>query len=111
MVKYRRVRATLLPLALYALSASIGAYFVWNALNGARGLKTNEEYEDKIAGLVSELDSLNAERAMWEHRNALLSGRVIDRDLLEEEARAVLGRVHRNDLVVLLPPSPDNGHD
>jgi hypothetical protein len=28
----------------------------------------------------------------------------IDRDLLEERARAVLGRVHRNDLVVITGP-------
>ncbi|MBO0734378.1 MAG: septum formation initiator family protein [Methylocapsa sp.] len=111
MVKYKRVRATLLPLALYAISASIGAYFVWQALNGERGLKTKEEYEHKIAGLLGELDGLRAERGMWEHRIALLSGRVIDRDLLEEEARAVLGRVHRNDLVVLLPQTPSKPGD
>ena len=36
-------------------------------------------------------------------RITLLSDRAIDRDLLDEEARALLGRVSRNDLVVFLP--------
>jgi cell division protein FtsB len=103
MVVYKRIRATLFPLLLYLLSGSIGAYFVWHAVNGERGLKTKDEYEHKITALISVLDNLKAEHVLWNHRIALLSGRVIDRDLLDEEARAILGRVHRNDLVVLLP--------
>jgi cell division protein FtsB len=103
MVVYRRIRATLFPLLVYILSGSIGTYFVWHAVNGERGLKTKDEYERKVAILTGELDNLKAEHALWNHRIALFSGRVIDRDLLDEEARAVLGRVHRNDLIILLP--------
>ncbi len=93
MVIYRRARATLYPLALYCVSGAIGGYFVWHAVNGERGLKTKEEYEHKIAALRDELEGLKSEHALWNHRIALLSGRAIDRDLLDEEARAVLGRV------------------
>ena len=107
MVIYKRVRATLYPLLLYCLSGSIGAYFVWHAVNGERGLKTKDEYERKITALLGELDGLRSEYALWSHRVALLSGRVIDRDLIDEEARALLGRVHRNDLVVFLPRTQD----
>ncbi len=103
MVVYKRIRSTLFPSLLYLLSGSIGAYFVWHAVNGERGLKAKDEYERKITALIGELDNLKAEHALWNDRIALLSGRVIDRDLLDEEARAVLGRVHRNDLVVFLP--------
>ena len=103
MVIYKRVRATLYPLLLYCLSGSIGTYFVWHAVNGERGLKTKDEYERKITALLGELDGLRSEHALWSHRVALLSGRVIDRDLIDEEARALLGRVHRNDLVVFFP--------
>ncbi len=111
MVVYRRIRAALFPLLLYFLSGSIGAYFVWHAVNGERGLKTKDEYERKIAALSGELNHLKAEHALWNHRIALLSGRVIDRDLLDEEARAVLGRVHRNDVIVLLPPTQNKPLD
>ncbi|MGH6795945.1 MAG: FtsB family cell division protein [Methylocella sp.] len=103
MVIYRRVRAILYPLLLYCASGSIGGYFVWHAVNGERGLKTDDEYEHKIAALRDELKGLKSEHALWNHRIALLSGRTIDRDLLDEEARAVLDRVNRNDLVVFLP--------
>ncbi len=103
MMIIRRWRATLYSLLLYCLSGLIGTYFVWHAVNGERGLKTLDEYEHKIAALASELDGLKAEHALWNQRIALLSGRVIDRDLLDEEARAVLGRVRRDELIVLYP--------
>jgi cell division protein FtsB len=103
MVIYKRVRATLYPLLLYCVSGSIGGYFVWHALNGERGLKTKDEYEHKIGALREDLKGLQSERALWDQRIALLTGRVIDRDLLDEEARALLGRVSRNDLVIFLP--------
>jgi hypothetical protein len=49
------------------------------------------------------LDGLKLEHVSWDHRIALISGREIDRDLLDEEARTLLGRANRNDLVVFLP--------
>ena len=103
MVIYKRLRATLYPLALYCVSGAIGGYFVWHAVNGERGLKTKDEYEHKIASLRGELEELKLEHASWDQRIALLSGREIDRDLLDEEARVLLDRVNRNDLVVFLP--------
>ncbi|MGH6811903.1 MAG: FtsB family cell division protein [Methylocella sp.] len=103
MVIYRRARATLYTLLLYCVSGSIGGYFVWHAVNGERGLKTKDEYEQKIAALRDELVGLKSEHVLWNQRIALLSGRAIDRDLLDEEARALLGRVNQNDLVIFLP--------
>jgi cell division protein FtsB len=111
MIIYKRLRTTLYPLLLYCLSGLIGTYFVWHAVNGERGLKTKDEYERKITALASELEDLKAEHALWNHRIALLSGRVIDRDLLDEEARAVLGRVQRDELVVLYPRAQNTPHE
>lgn len=103
MVIRRRVRAILFPFFLYSVSGAAGAYFVWHAVNGERGLKTKDEYQRKIAGLNEQLQSLKADRALWRHRIELMNGAAIDRDLLDEEARGLLGRVDKNDLVVLLP--------
>jgi cell division protein FtsB len=108
MVIRRRLRAVLFPLALYCVSGSIGSYFVWHAVNGERGLKTKEDYERKIASLQQELRDLQHERRTWQARIDLLHGKTIDQDLLDEEARSQLGRVHRNDLVVVLAPDPQN---
>jgi cell division protein FtsB len=103
MVVRTRLRAILLPLVLYTVSGSVAAYFVWHALNGERGLKASLEYTKQIADLDKERAGLRAERAKWEHRIGLVRGDEIDRDLLEEETRRILGRVNAHEVVVLLP--------
>jgi cell division protein FtsB len=102
MIIRTRLRAILYPVLLYALSGSIAGYFVWTAVNGQRGLKTRLEYHEKMVALANELAALQTERKGWEHRIALMQSNAVDRDLLDEEARAVLGRVSSHDLVVFL---------
>ncbi|MGH7223062.1 MAG: FtsB family cell division protein [Gemmataceae bacterium] len=104
MVVRRRLRAVVFPLLLYAFSGAADAYFIWHAANDDRGLKTNEIYERQIASLRANLTNLNADRHRWERRVALLSGTTIDRDLLDEEARARLGLADKNDLIVFFNP-------
>jgi cell division protein FtsB len=103
MVTHTRLRAILYPILLYALSGSIAGYFVWTAANGQRGLKARLEYREKMAALKSELNDLVSEREGWERRIALMRSSGVDRDLLDEEARSVLGRVSNRDLVIFLP--------
>jgi cell division protein FtsB len=103
MVIRRCVRAILFPLCLYCVSGAAGGYFVWHAVNGERGLKTQDEYQLKITRLRKQLDGLKADHALWEHRIELMRGAVIDRDLLDEQARRLLGRADKNDLIVFLP--------
>ena len=107
MIIRTRLRSILYPILLYALSGTIAAYFVWAAVNGQRGLKTRLEYRQKMAALETELKTLDSERQGWERRIALMRSKAIDRDLLDEEARAILGRVSKDDLVVFLQ---DSGH-
>jgi cell division protein FtsB len=103
MVVRTRLRAIAIPLVLYMVSGSVAAYFIWHALNGERGLKASLEHTKQIADLEKERAGLRIEHAHWEHRIGLISGNEIDRDLLDEEARRLLGRVNGHDLVVLLP--------
>jgi cell division protein FtsB len=105
MVKRRRLRAVLFPLLLYSVSGAIGTYFVWEGINGQRGLKTKDEYERQIAVLQQTLDGLRAEHARWDRKIALMQGPRVDEDLLDEEARSLLGRAGRGDLVVFLTPA------
>jgi len=102
MVIRRRVRAVIYPLLLYCVSGAIGGYFVWHALNGERGLKTKDEYEQKIAVLEKNLGDLRAERMQWEHKIDLMRGQTVDRDLLDEESRSLLGFAHKNELVIFV---------
>lgn len=103
MVVRTRLRALLFPLTLYCVSAGVGTFFVWHAVNGDRGLKVKIERKAEIAALRKELIQLKAERERWSKRLALISGGEIDRDILDEEARNLLGRVSPQDLVILLP--------
>jgi cell division protein FtsB len=109
MVVRRRLRAVLFPLALYCLSGAAGSYFLRHAVNDDRGLHVNEEYERQISSLRSKLEDKEQERQAWTRRIALLSGATIDRDLLDEEARARLGWVDKNDVIVILQPNAASG--
>ena len=48
-----------------------------------------------------ELATLTVERKSWEQRLALVRIDAVDRDLLEENAREILGRTHKNDVVIM----------
>jgi len=99
-------RSLVAPLSLYIIAGLATAYFVWHGVNGHRGLKAGEEFEQRLAQLRLERDLLKLDRMRWESRIALIRGDKVDADILEDEARSVLGRVHKNDLVILTPPPP-----
>ena len=102
MVVRKRLRAVLIPFLIYAVSGSAAAYFVWSAQNGPRGLRTKAEYKRLTDELKTELAEVRADKDRWKLRVQLLSPPAIDRDILEEEARALLNKVDRRDVVVFL---------
>jgi cell division protein FtsB len=104
MVVKRRLRRFLVPLALYVASAGAVGYFVDQANTGERGLEAKRRLKIQAYELTRELDAARTEHQEWERRIALLRSDQIDRDLLEERGRLVLGRVHRNDLVIITGP-------
>jgi hypothetical protein len=104
MVIQTRFRSIFIAVALFFLTGAAGAYFVWHALNGERGLNAKVAYEAKIKQLTAELNGLVAARERLERRVGMMQTDQVERDLLEEEARLVLGRVGKSDLVVLTTP-------
>lgn len=103
MVIRRRLRSILFPLALWAASGSVSTYFIWHAVNGNRGLKAKVTYRAEVKTLLEEQAGLKVDRERFERRIAMLRAESVERDILEEEARVQLGRVHRNDVVVFIP--------
>lgn len=97
------LRSLLFPALLYCAAGLAAGYFVWHGINGQRGLKAGEEYAERLAELDREHAGLVAERKQWERRIALLRGETIDADMLDEQARVTLGRVHHNEVVILAP--------
>jgi cell division protein FtsB len=101
------LRSLIFPVALTCAAGAVAAYFVWHGVHGQRGLKTGEEYEQKLAQLRLERDLLKLQRLQWEARIALIKGENVDADILDEETRKRLGRVHKNDIVILLSENGD----
>jgi cell division protein FtsB len=106
MIVRTRARAVLLPLLLYAVSGAAGYYFVHHAHYGERGLEAKKALKIEAAQKEAEFEKARTERLEWERRLSLLKSDQIDRDLLEERARITLGRVHRNDLVIITGYQP-----
>ena len=104
MVVKTRLRAILLPIAFYLVSGSASAFFVWQASIGDRGLNAKAHYQTQMAALAAQLSDLQDERKALQHKVDLMRDNAIDRDLLDEEARAKLDRVDKNDLVVFTHP-------
>ena len=104
MVIRTRFRSIFIPVVLFLLSGASGSYFVWHALNGERGLNAKVAYQAKIADLSGELRGLVAACERMERRVAMMQTDQVERDILEEEARLILGRVGKTDLVILTAP-------
>ncbi|RFB81468.1 FtsB family cell division protein [Methylovirgula sp. 4M-Z18] len=108
MVIRRRIRAILIPLALYCIAGALVGYFVWHARYGQRGEEAKTAYKARIAEKTAELNALQNEHKNWQQRIDLMQSDSVDKDLLEEEASILLDRVDRRDLVVFLKSPAKN---
>lgn len=96
----RRARQIVLPV----LGACIVVYFVYHTIQGDRGLRAYVNLSREVEVAASTLATLNVERKDLERRVRLLRPDSLDRDLLEERARAILNATHIDDVSILLPP-------
>lgn len=76
------------------------AYFSYSAIQGPYGMLTLFKVETKEAQLQLQLDILKQERATAENRAYRLSDEYLDLDLLDEQARKVLGLVRGDEIIV-----------
>ena len=92
----RAIRFIAAPSVLSALTA----FFIWHASHGDRGLIAREARLAEIAGARIELARATEERESAERRVNALRGDTIDRDQLEERARALLNLTQRDEIVI-----------
>ena len=88
-------------IAFYCVIGGLVYYFVEQAHSGNRSVDAKNALNQQVIALQEELAGLKDERAELERRLTLMKSDQIDRDLLEERARVVLGYVHPNDVVVM----------
>ncbi|WP_022724505.1 septum formation initiator family protein [Rhodopseudomonas sp. B29] len=104
MVTRSRLKSILTGIALYAIAAAVIGYFWVNAYTGRYGLDAQQELDQEIISLTSELQRLKKERVEGEHRVSLLRSDSIDPDMLDERVRFQLDYVNPADLVRMNPP-------
>ncbi len=73
--------------------------FAYHALYGRHGLETRSRLISRSAGLEFEIRGLEAVRARLKRDVALLATEPPNADLVEENARDVLGFVHPDDRI------------
>ena len=96
----RRLRAAVPPAIFLALTG----YFCWNATQGSHGLKAYAQDQVLLRTAQADLWQAVKERDGWERRVSGLRSAHLDRDTLDERARAMLNLTDPGDIIV--PYSP-----
>ncbi len=84
----------------YILLVGVIAVFAHSGLQGEHGLSAYREANTEEQRLSAELEALRFKRAALANKVDRLSMRNLDLDLLDERARAVLGLVREDELIV-----------
>lgn len=92
----RRAGAVLWP----ALLIAVAGYFAYYAVEGERGLIAYFRLGDEIEKAAAAVAATAAKRDLLAHRVLLLKRTALDPDILEEQARRVLGLAHPDEVVI-----------
>jgi len=87
-------------LIYFSLTFVLGVYFTFASVQGDYGLFQRVQIDAEARALRAQLAELDTELAALENRTRRMSDGFLDLDLLDEQARDVLGLV-RSDEVVL----------
>lgn len=96
----RRLRGVIAPAIFLALTG----YFCWNAIQGAHGLRAYAQQQAVLKQAQADLAAAQAERDLWQLRARALDSDHLDRDMLDERARAMLNLANPNDIIVQYGP-------
>lgn len=95
-----RKRPSFGPVLFYALAGTFGVYLTFAAVQGEYGLFNRIQIEADADLLRVERDRLAAQLAEIENRTHRLSDDYLDLDLLDQQARDVLGFVRSDEIVL-----------
>lgn len=84
----------------FAAMFSFGVYFVFASVQGDFGLFRRVQIEAEATTLAAERDRLAREVAELENKTRRMSDTFLDLDLLDQQARDVLGLVRSDEIVL-----------
>ena len=96
----RSTRPSLGAFAFSMIAFALSAYFTFAAVQGDFGLFRRVEIQAEAEALRQDLDELKRETARMENLTHRLSDNYLDLDLLDEQARTVLGLLRADEIVI-----------
>ena len=95
-----RNRSGLGPFVFFAIAFCLGLYFTFAAVQGDFGLFRRAEIQSEAVDLARELALLQQDVARMENLTRRLSDTWLDLDLLDQQARDVLGMMRGDEIIV-----------
>ena len=86
--------------AYFALMFSMGVYFMFASVQGDFGLFRRVQIEAEVVTLEAERNRLAAEVSALENKTKRMSDDYLDLDLLDSQARDVLGQIRSDEIVL-----------
>jgi len=93
-------RPTLGSMAIFLCAFALGSYFTFAAVQGDFGVFRQVQISAEAEALRTEAAQLRAALAEIENRTRRLSDDYLDLDLLDQQARDVLGYIRADEIVV-----------
>lgn len=99
------IRKNLTSIAYNIFWICLVGYFVYHVVSGARGVISWVKLSKKVEMLENQASELKESNKFLENKIKYFRRDNLDLDLLDEQARQVLGFANENDIVILLPKS------
>jgi cell division protein FtsB len=96
----QRTHTSLGAVAYFGVSFVLASYFTFAAVQGDYGVFRRVQIEAERSALMAERDALKADAAKMENLTHRLSDGYLDLDLLDEQARDILGLVRSDEIVI-----------
>ncbi len=84
----------------FSVAFMLGVYFTFAAVQGDYGLFRRVEISAERDALSRDLAALKAEIAEMENLTRRLSDNYLDLDLLDQQARSILGMIRADEIVI-----------
>ncbi len=98
---FRDIRRTAKKYAFQTFIVCLVLYFLYHLVQGGRGILTLRALESNLSTAEVELSELKAQHDKLENRVNLMKPGAVCPDLLEEQAKSVLGYKHPEEKIVL----------
>ncbi|MEQ8898386.1 MAG: septum formation initiator family protein [Roseovarius sp.] len=95
-----RKRPAFGALVYFMIAFAMCGYFTFAAVQGDYGLFRRAEIEAEEKALQAQLDQIESEVARMENLTKRLSDGFLDLDLLDQQARDVLGMIRSDEIVI-----------